>query len=47
MNFYVFGAKKFIINSCYVMLKNSIFFLENIVIVFYPFLENFIKKYIS
>jgi len=27
------------------MLKNSIFFLENIVMIFYPVLENFIKKY--
>jgi len=46
MNIYVYGVKKFILNSCFVK-KFYFFFLENIAIIIYPFMENFIKKYES
>jgi len=42
MNFYVFCAKKFILNSCFV--KKFKKKLGEIVIIFYPFLKFFIKK---
>jgi len=41
MNFYVFGVEKFILNSSFVKKKLK----KNIVIIFYTFMKNFIKKY--
>jgi len=44
--FYVFGDKKFILNSCFDKKKKDLFcFLENSVVIFYPFLENFIEQH--